>query len=64
MEKGLSATMRAILQDIEARDRRDASRDVAPLQACADAEMLDTTDLSIEEAVAFILARYRALSSA
>jgi 3-phosphoshikimate 1-carboxyvinyltransferase len=64
MEKGLSATMRAILQDIEARDRRDAGRDVAPLQVCADAEMLDTTDLSIEEAVAFILARYRALSSA
>ncbi|HQR53222.1 MAG TPA: bifunctional 3-phosphoshikimate 1-carboxyvinyltransferase/cytidylate kinase [Burkholderiales bacterium] len=64
MEKGLSATMRAILQDIEARDRRDAGRDAAPLQVCADAEMLDTTDLSIEEAVAFILARYRAVSSA
>ncbi len=63
MEKGLSATMPAILQDIEARDRRDASRDAAPLQMCADAEMLDTTDLSIEAAVAFILARYRAASS-
>ena len=64
MEKGLSATMREILQDIEERDRRDTRRDVAPLQICADAEMLDTTDLTIEEAVAAILTRYRSTVSA
>jgi cytidylate kinase len=31
---------------------------------CADAEMLDTTDLTIEEAVAAILTRYRVSPSA
>jgi 3-phosphoshikimate 1-carboxyvinyltransferase len=64
MEKGLSATMREILQDIQERDLRDTQRGVAPLQMCADAEMLDTTDLTIEEAVAAILARYRVSPSA
>jgi cytidylate kinase len=64
MEKGLSATMREILQDIQERDLRDTQRGVAPLQMCADAEMLDTTDLTIEEVVAAILARYRVSPSA
>jgi 3-phosphoshikimate 1-carboxyvinyltransferase len=64
MEKGLGATMREILQDIEERDRRDTRRHAAPLQMCADAEMLDTTDLTIEEAVAAILTRYRSTVSA
>ena len=64
MEKGLSATMREILQDIQERDLRDTQRGVAPLQMCADAEMLDTTDFTIEEAVAAILARYRVSPSA
>lgn len=63
MEKGLSATMREILQDIEERDRRDGRRGVAPLQRCADAELLDTTDLTIDEAVVAVLTRYRELSS-
>jgi 3-phosphoshikimate 1-carboxyvinyltransferase len=63
MEKGLSATMREILQDIQERDQRDTRRGVAPLQVCADAKMLDTTDLTIEEAVAAILTRYRASAS-
>lgn len=63
MEKGLSATMQEILQDIEERDRRDAGREIAPLRRCADAEMLDTTDLTIDEAVTAVLARYRSLSS-
>jgi cytidylate kinase len=64
MEKGLSATMPEILQDIQERDSRDSRRSAAPLQICADAEMLDTTDLTIAEAVAIILTRYRAIASA
>ena len=40
-----------ILADVKARDARDQSRDTAPLCAAADAVMLDTSDLSIEDAV-------------
>ena len=42
--------------DLRARDARDASRDAAPMVAAADALLLDTTDLSIDAAVAEALA--------
>jgi CMP/dCMP kinase len=42
----------AVLADIRARDARDAGRDVAPMVSAADALLLDTTDLSIDAAVA------------
>jgi 3-phosphoshikimate 1-carboxyvinyltransferase len=50
IDKGLHATLAALLRDIEQRDARDAGRSVAPLQKSADAQVLDTTGLSIEEA--------------
>lgn len=52
--KGLPANITALLQDLRERDARDAARSVAPLQKCADAELLDTTELSIEQAVAAV----------
>ncbi len=61
MEKGLNANMLRILQDMEQRDARDAQRGVAPLVVCPDAQVLDTTALTIEEVVAEVLARYRAI---
>ena len=36
-------------QALAARDRADSTRPVAPLRAAADAVLLDTTDLSLEE---------------
>jgi cytidylate kinase len=59
MGKGMNATMTALLQDIRARDQRDSERAVAPLKKCADAVLLDTTHLSVEEAVAQVLALYK-----
>jgi cytidylate kinase len=50
-EKGLSANLDALLQGIQERDWRDAGRELAPLQQCADAHVLDTTSLSIDESV-------------
>jgi cytidylate kinase len=50
--------MTALLQDIQARDDRDSGRAVAPLQRSADAILLDTTGVSIDEAVEQVLARY------
>jgi cytidylate kinase len=59
MEKGLSASMSALLQEIRERDARDSERAASPLQKCADAIELDTTGMSVEAAVAAILARYK-----
>lgn len=48
----LGADPAAVLADLRARDARDAGRDAAPMVAAADALLLDTTDLSIDAAVA------------
>ncbi len=60
MEKGMHANISALLQDIRARDERDSQRGVAPLQQAPGAGLLDTTPLTIEQAVDEVLARYRA----
>ena len=41
-----------VLADLRARDARDAGRDAAPMVAAPDALLLDTSDLSIDAAVA------------
>lgn len=58
MEKGLSANMALLLQDIRERDARDSARAVAPLQKCAEAIEIDTTAMTVAEAVSRILAHY------
>ena len=58
MEKGLSASMDALLQEIRERDARDSARTASPLRKVADAVELDTTNVSVDEAVAQILALY------
>jgi cytidylate kinase len=58
IEKGLHASMSALLQEIHERDVRDSQRAAAPLQKCADAIELDTTGLSVDAVVAQILALY------
>jgi cytidylate kinase len=47
-----SGSLEGVLADLRARDARDAARDVAPMRAAEDALLLDTTDLSIDAAVA------------
>ena len=44
-----------VLDDIEERDVRDSTRDDSPLRAAADAIVVDTTDLSIDQVVDRIL---------
>ena len=56
-EKGMSANMRAILQELEQRDFRDRNRKVAPLLPAKDALIIDTSELSIDEVVALVLAQ-------
>jgi cytidylate kinase len=61
IEKGIPANLDGLLLELRERDRRDASRPVAPLVQVADARRLDTTSLSIEAAVEQVLAWYRAV---
>ena len=56
--RGVHADLRALLDEIRARDERDAGRAVAPLKPADDAVVLDTTALTIEQAAAYVLARY------
>jgi 3-phosphoshikimate 1-carboxyvinyltransferase len=55
IEKGIRASLDALLQDINQRDARDAGRSVAPLQRSADARLLDTTGLTVERVVDQVL---------
>lgn len=53
--KGMPANMHALLQDLQERDARDARRSVAPLRQSDDAELVDTTEMGIEAAVAAVM---------
>ena len=54
--KGHSLTLEEVLADLQARDARDSARAAAPLKAAEDAVVLDTSEMSIEEAVAAAIA--------
>ena len=55
MGKGIHANLNDILQDLQERDARDQQRLVAPLQKSADAKLLETSKLTIEQAVQAVL---------
>ncbi len=54
IEKGMSASMATLLQDLRQRDARDSARAAAPLRKCADAVPLDTTRMTVDEAVMLV----------
>ena len=58
-ENGIAATLAGLLRELRERDERDATRPIAPLLRMPDALLLDTTALSVEEAVAQVLKWYR-----
>jgi len=53
--KGISANMEGLLADLQARDERDTHRTVAPLVAAEGAYILDTSDMTVDEAVEQVL---------
>jgi cytidylate kinase len=59
-QMGIDVNIQSLLRDIQERDARDSARAVAPLVPAADAAVLDTTDMTIEAAVAAVLALVRA----
>ena len=53
--KGLSVNLRDLLEQIQERDARDRGRAVAPLKPAADALIIDSTQMSIEEVLETIM---------
>ncbi|QIK96412.1 (d)CMP kinase [Sphingomonas sp. HDW15A] len=49
--RGMSAHHDEVLADIRARDERDMGRSVAPLVQAADAMLLDTSEMDVEQAI-------------
>ncbi|WP_170385223.1 (d)CMP kinase [Ruegeria atlantica] len=50
--KGTDLTRDQVLADVRERDARDAERSTAPMKPADDAVLLDTSDLSIQDALA------------
>jgi cytidylate kinase len=57
--KGISAKLDDLLQDLQARDARDSNRGAAPLVIAEGAKVLETSDLSIDQAVKTVLDWYQ-----
>jgi len=57
--KGISAKLPDLLQDLQERDARDSSRGTAPLLIADGAKVLETSDLSIDQAVKTVLDWYQ-----
>lgn len=54
-EKGEDCNLEEIAHDIEERDRRDMTREIAPLKQAEDAVLVDSSDMAIAEVVKTIV---------
>jgi cytidylate kinase len=63
IDKGNHANLAALSRDLEERDQRDATRAVAPLKPAVDAASLDSSDMTIDEVVDWVLKKYREKTS-
>ncbi len=59
--KGMTASMDDLLRDLHERDARDSQRSVAPLKRGEDAVLLDTSEMTVQQAVDFVVERAAAL---
>ena len=58
-EKGVDCDLEEIKRDIAERDRRDMTRETAPLKQAEDAVLIDSSHMTIDEVVAAITALCR-----
>jgi cytidylate kinase len=56
LESGREISYETVLEELRERDRRDSERSAAPMVAAEDAVQIDTSDMSIDEAVAAAIA--------
>ncbi len=61
--KGINITLAQVQADLQARDARDAGRETAPTKQARDAVLLDTSDMTIETALAVAIAAVNAVYS-
>jgi cytidylate kinase len=61
--KGISARMNVLLQHLQERDARDLTRATAPLKRVEGAHLLDTSNLSVDQAVEHVLNWYQELGT-
>jgi len=57
--RGEPADLGAIREEVQVRDQRDSTRSVAPLRQAPDAELVDSSSLSIPQVVERMVARVR-----
>ena len=57
--RGLDADFQAIYDELVARDRRDSERAVAPLKQCSGALVLDSSSMSIDDVLEYIISHYK-----
>jgi CMP/dCMP kinase len=57
--RGTPPSLAEVLSEVTERDRRDSTRPVAPLCQAADAQLVDSSSLSIEQVVEQIVAQVR-----
>jgi 3-phosphoshikimate 1-carboxyvinyltransferase len=60
ISKGIAANIDSLRADLEARDQRDTTRAVAPLKPAQDAQLLDNSELTIEQSVETVLEMWSA----
>lgn len=58
-DKGYEQELTELQKEIEQRDQQDSGRELAPLRQAADAALIDTTGVSIDEVVATIVELFR-----
>lgn len=63
IDKGFSANMTNLVADLQARDERDMARVFAPLKPVADAYVLDTSSMSLGQAIQTVIAQYESALS-
>jgi CMP/dCMP kinase len=59
IEKGIAANLGALSRDLAERDKRDATRAVAPLVPAPDSQVLDSSGLSVEAVADRVLSLWR-----
>ncbi len=57
--RGTACDLKVLEQDIIKRDKQDMERETSPLKQAEDAVLLDTSDMSIEEAVSAVVKIYQ-----
>ena len=58
IDKGFSASMQDLLSDLQARDDRDTNRAIAPLIPAEGAFILDTSNMTADQAIDEVLRQY------